>query len=202
MVSDFIPIFAPSNKKEITILTIQIQKIMSKKEIINAIVSSLRTPEGRYEIFPINKIIPPQYRRNARFASMIGDYLSVREENGEAKLILCYDTGSVCYWGCPKLKKEIYKSILNAIEESRKPKVYVITKDEAYYYEQSSDVVLVTTDKEKALKEFEKYREEIREYAEENDFVFDDGDTSVECYEEEYAAQSHYCVTLYKRNLV
>ena len=175
---------------------------MSKKEIINAIVSSLRTPEGRYEIFPINKIIPPQYRRNARFASMIGDYLSVREENGEAKLILCYDTGSVCYWNCPKLKKEIYKSILNAIEESRKPKVYVITKDESYYYEQSSDVVLVTTDKEKALKEFEKYKEEVREYAEENDFVFDDGDTSVECYEEEYATQSHYCVTLYERNLV
>ncbi|MBS7362210.1 MAG: hypothetical protein KIH03_00205 [Paludibacteraceae bacterium] len=175
---------------------------MSKKEIINAIVSNLRTPEGRYEIFPINKIIPPQYRRNARFASMIGDYLSVREENGEAKLILCYDTGSVCYWKCPKLKNEIYESILNAIEESRKPKLYVITKDEAYYYEQSSDVVLVTTDKEKALKEFEKYREEIREYAEENDFVFDDGDTSVECYEEGYAAQSHYCVTLYERNLV
>lgn len=175
---------------------------MSKKEIINAIVSSLRTPEGRYEIFPINKIIPPQYRRNARFASMIGDYLSVREENGEAKLILCYDNGPVCYWGCPKLKKEIYKSILNAIEESRKPKIYVITKDEAYYYEQSSDVVLVTTDKEKALKEFEKYREEVREYAEENDFVFDDGDTSVECYEEGYASQSHYCVTLYERNLV
>ena len=96
---------------------------MSKKEIINAIVSNLRTPEGSYEIFPINKIIPPQYRRNARFASMIGDYLSVREENGEAKLILCHDTGPVCYWNCPKLKKEIYKSILNAIEESRKPKV-------------------------------------------------------------------------------
>lgn len=175
---------------------------MTKLEIINAIISNLRTPEGSYAIFPIHKIIPPQYRRNARFTFMIGNYLSAREENGETKLILWYDNGSVCYWNCPKLKKEIYESILNAIEESRKPKVYVITKDEAYDYEQFSDVVLVTTDKEKSLKEFEKYREEVREYAEENDFVFDDGDTSVECYEDGYAAQSHYYVTLYERNLV
>ena len=44
--------------------------------------------------------------------------------------------------------------------------------------------------------------ERVKNAIKENDFVFDDGDTSVECYEEEYAAQSHYCVTLYERNLV
>lgn len=172
---------------------------MTKKELINSIIDNLRNSDGSYIAFPIDAIIPVKYIINPRLY-VSGTHLSVKEYNDEPVLVLAQDNQCSCYWKCPDMTKEIYEKILSAIRKSRTPKVYyVITRDEAYDYEQFFDVVLVTTDEQKALVEFEKYKKQVREYAEEKGYIFDDDTMSVECYRDGSAAQDHYYVRLYRK---
>ena len=158
---------------------------MKKVDVINQIIESLKNDDGTFIMLPINGIVPINERVNKRFRFMVAQYISVRIENGVPTLYYL-DDESGCGW--------FYRNL--------KMKVYVVTKSDAYDYEEYNDVVLVTTDKEKAYNKLNDLREEIRELADEKEYVFDDGETSVEAYEEGYAAQNHCYATLYVKNLV
>jgi hypothetical protein len=175
---------------------------MTKSETIEKICNLLKLPKGGYTTLHVGGIIPVQDRTNKRFTHMIGNYLSAIDEDGKTKLVLLPRENSICYWKFPNLKKETYEDILAAIEESLKPKAYVIMSDIAYDYEQNSNVVLVTTDRKKALEQFNMHKKAVRKYAKENEYEFDEGDTTAEAYEDGYAAQNHYYVRLYEKNIV
>lgn len=81
-------------------------------------------------------------------------------------------------------------------------KAYVIIVDTCDCYDQSSNVDMVTTNKEEAEKRLSILREEVRNYAKENNFVFNDGETSIESYEVGFSLQNHYYVTMYEKDMV
>lgn len=174
---------------------------MKKVDVINQIIENLKNDDGTFIMLPINGIVPINERVNKRFRFIVAQYISVRIENGVPTLYYL-DDESGCGWFYRNLKMNVLNDILSFAKEYIKPKVYVVTKSDAYDYEEYNDVVLVTTDKEKAYNKLNDLREEIRELADEKEYVFDDGETSVEAYEEGYAAQNHCYATLYVKNLV
>ena len=175
---------------------------MTKSETIEKICNLLESPKGGYTTFNVGGIIPVQDRTNKRFTHMIGNYISAIDEDSKTELVLMPNENSVRYWNCPNLKKETYEDILAAIEESLKPKAYVIASDIAHDYMQDSNVVLVTTDRKKALEQFNMHKKAVRKYARENDYEFDEDDTTAEAYEDGYASQNHYYVRLYEKTIV
>ena len=175
---------------------------MKKVDVINQIIESLKKNDGTFVMLPITGIVPVKERVNKRFRFIVAQYISVRIEGGVPTLYYLNDESGVVGWLCRNLKMNVLNDVLSFAREYSKPKVYVITKSNAYDYEEYNDVVLVTTDKEKAYSKLNDLRDEIREWADENEYVFDDGDTSVEAYEEGYAAQNHCYATLYEKNLV
>ena len=174
---------------------------MKKVDVINQIIESLKNDDGTFIMLPINGIVPINERVNKRFRFMVAQYISVRIKNGVPTLYYL-DDESGCGWVYRNLKMNVLNDILSFAKEYIKPKVYVVTKSDAYDYEEYNDVVLVTTDKEKAYRKLNDLREEIRELADEKEYVFDEGETSVEAYAEGYAAQNHCYATLYVKNLV
>lgn len=175
---------------------------MKKNEIINAIIENLKKNDGTYNLLPIHKIVPIQSRMNARFSCIVANYLSVQIDKGMPTLYYYADNGSVCVWKCRNLRNEILNDILELAKEYNKPKVYVVVTDETYDYEGGIDIVMTTMNKEKAYKKFEELREEVSEWADDNGYEFEGTDTCVEAYEEGYAAQTHFYVTIYEKNLV
>lgn len=76
-------------------------------------------------------------------------------------------------------------------------KVYIIYRDIACDYDESLEIVLVTTDFQQAQEEFNTQVEDARNYAERNGFVIDAaGDDSFESHKNGYAAQDHYNVKI------
>ena len=83
-----------------------------------------------------------------------------------------------------------------------KTKVWVVIIDSADSYEQTTRVELVTSDKKVAEMRLAELREKIKKYATKRGYTFDDGKTSVEAYDEGYAAENHYYAAIHESNLV
>ena len=134
---------------------------MKKVDVINQIIESLKNDDGTFIMLPINGIVPINERVNKRFRFMVAQYISVRIENGVPTLYYL-DDESGCGWVYRNLKMNVLNDILSFAKEYIKPKVYVVTKSDAYDYEEYNDVVLVTTDKEKAYRKGKKENKKIK----------------------------------------
>lgn len=175
---------------------------MKKVDVINQIIESLKKNDGTFVMLPINGIVPVKERVNERFRFMVAQYISVRIEGNVPTLYYLTDEKGDCGWVCRNLKMNVLNDVLSFAKEYSETKVYVVTKSDTYEGDEYNEVVIVTTDKEKAYSKLNDLREEIKEYADENEYAFDDGENFVEAYEEGYAAQNHYYATLYIKNLV
>ena len=84
----------------------------------------------------------------------------------------------------------------------KEEKAYVIVVNKSVDYDEEENVVLVTTDKDKARKKMDELRNEVYNYSVENGYCFEECDNCLEAYEEGYASHEHFYVSLYERTLV
>lgn len=80
--------------------------------------------------------------------------------------------------------------------------VYVIVVNKAFDYDEEENVVLVTTDKDKARKKMDELRNEVYIYSVDNGYCFEEGDNCLEAYEDGYASHEHFYVNFYEKTLV
>jgi len=79
---------------------------------------------------------------------------------------------------------------------------YVIVVNKSVDYDEDENVVLVTTDKDKARKKMDELRDEVYNYSVENDYCFEECDNHLEAYKEGYASHEHFYVSLYEKTLI
>lgn len=84
----------------------------------------------------------------------------------------------------------------------KEEKAYIIVVNKAFDCNEDENVVLVTTDKDKAHKKMDELRNEVYNYSIENGYCFEESDNCLETYEEGYASHNHFYVSLYERTLV
>jgi hypothetical protein len=80
--------------------------------------------------------------------------------------------------------------------------VYVIVVNKAFDCDEEENVVLVTTDKDKAYKKMDELRNEVYFYSVDNGYCFKECDNCLEAYEDGYASHNHFYVNLYEKTLV
>jgi len=80
--------------------------------------------------------------------------------------------------------------------------VYVIVVNKAFDCDEEENVVLVTTDKDKARKKMDELRNEVYFYSVDNGYCFKECDNCLEAYEDGYASHNHFYVNLYEKTLV
>lgn len=184
---------------------------MKKQDIIEAIAVLLadrNEPDG-YERFPIHRIIDIEKRRNARFTFEVADYITAKFADYKLDGTVVHElwyymyNGSTVMWRCKNLTKEELTAIYKAIAEKKAKKdiVYVVTKEDCYDFNTSSDILIVTKDKKKAQAKFEGERDMLKVDAEEHGYEQEESDTSYSCWKEGYYGENHQTVRIYEKTL-
>ena len=132
---------------------------------------------------------------------VVADTISYRRyDDGFAELV--YTDGTKT-WECDNLTDDEKKAVAKkAFDEREKDAVYIVSTDQANDDDGYNAIEIITHDKAKADAVFEHYRKEIKEYADQNGMVFDDGETSIEAYEDGYAQCMHFYALMEKRYIV
>lgn len=80
-------------------------------------------------------------------------------------------------------------------------KVYIITIDEVYDFENFLHDPMVFADEQKAREEFERIKANAKEEYKDKYEEVEEGDTYFEMYAEGYFSEGHYAVHLYEKEI-
>lgn len=82
-------------------------------------------------------------------------------------------------------------------------KIYIVLEDSAYDYDQSSRVLIATTDYNKAQSEYNRAVKEARKNAKAEGFIIEETpNKNFESYKDGYAAKEHWNISLLTEDLV
>lgn len=168
---------------------------MKKEELTVKLIAELAKLEKRK--INIEGIIPIQKRVNKRFTSVIAKFIKSTGNTDQDGLYFVADENETTSWKCTNLSVKDMEAILTEIEKLSM-KVYVVTYENCTDFTTSTHIEIVTKSYEKAKRRFDELADFIRHTADDLGFVCEESETSIEAYEEGYAAENHKYATLYE----
>lgn len=168
---------------------------MKKEELTVKLIAELAKLEKRK--INIEGIIPIQKRVNKRFTSVIAKFIKSTGNTDQDGLYFVADENETTSWKCANLSVKDMEAILTEIERLSM-KVYVVTYENCADFTTSTHIEIVTKSYEKAKRRFDDIALFIRNSADDFGWVCEESETSIEAYEEGYAAENHKYATLYE----
>lgn len=168
---------------------------MKKEELYIKLVAELAKLENRR--INVEGIVPLQKRINKRFTSVIAKFIKSTGNTETDSLYFVADENETTSWKCTNLSAKDMEAILTEISNLSK-KVYVVTYENCADFVSATKIEIVTKSYKKAKARFDELADFIRHTADNLGWECDDSETSIEAYEEGYAAENHKYATLYE----